>query len=125
LFAIEHASRRVHLLGVTSHRTRGQRLRHPGRPGLGWGAGRGRSPGEVPHPGPGHEVHWPVPTRSSGRKVHVPLQRAAPSSGHRPHRGIGLGVPAGGAAPKGRAGLAVHRYDVLGGLIHEYRPVAA
>jgi transposase InsO family protein len=43
----------------------------------------------------------------------------------RPHRGIGLGVPVGRAAPKGPAGFVVHRRDVLGGLIHEYRPVAA
>jgi putative transposase len=43
----------------------------------------------------------------------------------RPHRGLDLGVPAGGPAPKGRAGFEVERHDVLGGLIHEYRPVAA
>ena len=43
----------------------------------------------------------------------------------RPHRGIDLGVPAGGAALTGPAALAVQRHDVLGGLIHEYRPVAA
>jgi transposase InsO family protein len=43
----------------------------------------------------------------------------------RPHRGLDLGVPAGGAAPKGRAGFEVQRHDVLGGLIHEYRAVAA
>ena len=45
----------------------------------------------------------------------------------RPHRGIDLGVPAGRAALKGPASCVVHRHDpsVLGGLIHEYRPVAA
>jgi transposase InsO family protein len=43
----------------------------------------------------------------------------------RPHRGLDLGVPAGGSAPKVRAGFEVERHDVLGGLIHEYRPVAA
>jgi transposase InsO family protein len=44
----------------------------------------------------------------------------------RPHRGIGLGVPApGNAAIVTPASLHVHRLDVLGGLIHEYHPVAA
>jgi len=43
----------------------------------------------------------------------------------RPHRGLDLGVPMGGSAPEGPAGFAVERHDVLGGLIHEYRPVAA
>jgi transposase InsO family protein len=43
----------------------------------------------------------------------------------RPHRGLDLGVPMGGAAPQAPAGFAVERCDVLGGLIHEYRPVAA
>jgi transposase InsO family protein len=43
----------------------------------------------------------------------------------RPHRGIDLGVPAGRTGPKRPAGFLVHRHDVLGGLIHEYRPVAA
>ena len=43
----------------------------------------------------------------------------------RPHRGLGLDVPAGRAAPGQPPGLAVRRCDVLGGLIHEYLPVAA
>jgi transposase InsO family protein len=43
----------------------------------------------------------------------------------RPHRGLDLGLPAGRAAPLGLASSAVSRHDVLGGLIHEYRPVAA
>jgi transposase InsO family protein len=43
----------------------------------------------------------------------------------RPHRGLDLGVPAGGSAPKGRAGFEVERQDALGGLIHEYGQVAA
>ncbi len=43
----------------------------------------------------------------------------------RPHRGLDLGVPAGGSSPAGRPGFEVERHDVLGGLIHEYRPVAA
>jgi transposase InsO family protein len=43
----------------------------------------------------------------------------------RPHRGIDLRVPVGRTAPPGPTGSAVERHDVLGGLIHEYRPVAA
>jgi hypothetical protein len=43
----------------------------------------------------------------------------------RPHRGLGLGVPAGRAAPEEPASLTVCRRDVLGGLIHEYEAVAA
>jgi putative transposase len=42
-----------------------------------------------------------------------------------PHRGLGLNVPAGRAIPDQPPGLAVRRCDVLGGLIHEYLPVAA
>jgi transposase InsO family protein len=40
----------------------------------------------------------------------------------RPHRGLGLQVPA-GTATQFRAGH-VERHDVLGGLIHEYRRAA-
>jgi transposase InsO family protein len=43
----------------------------------------------------------------------------------RPHRGLDLGVPAGRAAPREPSSLAISRHDVLGGLIHEYRSVAA
>ena len=43
----------------------------------------------------------------------------------RPHRGLDLGVPAGRAAPEEPVSLSVRRRDVLGGLIHEYRTVAA
>ena len=43
----------------------------------------------------------------------------------RPHRGIHLGVPAGRAASREPPSLAVSRHDVLGGLVHEYRSVAA
>ena len=43
----------------------------------------------------------------------------------RPHRGTNLGVPAGRAAPREPPSLAVSRHDVLGGLVHEYRSVAA
>jgi transposase InsO family protein len=43
----------------------------------------------------------------------------------RPHRGLNLGVPAGQTRPERPAGFALHRHDVLGGLIYEYRSVAA
>ena len=42
----------------------------------------------------------------------------------RPHRGLDLGLPCGRAAPL-EPTLAVRRHDVLGGLVHEYRSVAA
>jgi transposase InsO family protein len=44
----------------------------------------------------------------------------------RPHRGIDLEVPAPpGAFERSRPSVRVVRHDVLGGLIHEYHPVAA
>jgi hypothetical protein len=43
----------------------------------------------------------------------------------RPHRGVGLGVPAGRAAPQEPVPLTVRRRDVLGGLVHDYEPIAA
>jgi Integrase core domain len=44
----------------------------------------------------------------------------------RPHRGLGLAVPAGNRAPQNRRATQtpVERRDVLGGLIHEYRRAA-
>jgi len=44
----------------------------------------------------------------------------------RPHRGLGLAVPAGGGAPevRGTTTAPVKRRDVLGELIHEYRRAA-
>jgi hypothetical protein len=42
-----------------------------------------------------------------------------------PHRGLDLGVPAGRAAPQEPVSLTVRRREVLGGLVHEYEPVAA
>ena len=44
----------------------------------------------------------------------------------RPHRGLGLAVPAGDGAPevRGTTNAPVERSDVLGGLIHEYRRAA-
>jgi transposase InsO family protein len=49
----------------------------------------------------------------------------------RPHRGLDLGVRAGLDLPAGRTAplepvpLTVRRHDILGGLVHEYEPVAA
>ncbi len=44
----------------------------------------------------------------------------------RPHRGIGLGVPTPASTIKiSPPSVSVVRHDVLGGLIHEYHPVAA
>jgi hypothetical protein len=43
----------------------------------------------------------------------------------RPHRGIDLEVPAGGVAPFSILRRDIRRREVLGGLIHEYYPVAA
>ena len=43
----------------------------------------------------------------------------------RPHRGLGLAIPAGNRTRVRRtARMPVKRRDVLGGLIHEYRWVA-
>ncbi len=44
----------------------------------------------------------------------------------RPHRGLGLAVPAGDGSPPvpGAPRTPVERRDVLGGLIHEYRRAA-
>ena len=42
----------------------------------------------------------------------------------RPHRGLGLQVPT-GEPPVAYSPLHIRRHDVLGGLIHEYHPVAA
>ena len=46
--------------------------------------------------------------------------------GERPHRGLGLAVPAGNRASQVRRSVRtpVERRDVLGGLIHEYRRAA-
>jgi hypothetical protein len=44
---------------------------------------------------------------------------------HRPHRGLGLGAPAGDRIPAASVHPTdVHRRDVLGGLIHEYERAA-
>jgi hypothetical protein len=45
---------------------------------------------------------------------------------HRPHRGIHLQVPVPGDGTSAtHPTYKVRRHDVLGGLIHEYRPMAA
>ena len=46
--------------------------------------------------------------------------------GERPHRGLGLTVPASDGAPevRGTTHAPIERRDVLGGLIHEYRRAA-
>jgi transposase InsO family protein len=46
--------------------------------------------------------------------------------GERPHRGLGMAVPAGDGAPevRGTTNAPIERRDVLGGLIHEYRRAA-
>jgi transposase InsO family protein len=43
----------------------------------------------------------------------------------RPHRGLDLGVPSGRPAPLEPVPLTARRHDILGGLVHEYGPVAA
>jgi transposase InsO family protein len=60
----------------------------------------------------------------SGHLERVVRQFVSHHNEQRPHRGIGLGVPAGSAGPSVPT-LEVRRHDVLGGLIHEYHPVAA
>jgi transposase InsO family protein len=60
----------------------------------------------------------------SGHLEQVLRQFVSHYNEQRPHRGIGLGVPAGSAGPSVPT-LEVRRHDVLGGLIREYHPVAA
>jgi hypothetical protein len=139
LFAIEHASRRAHLLGVTEH------------PGNDFVTQAARNlVGDLAETS--RQVKFLIRDRDTkftarfdevfrsegaevikdwtlvlGRRHLEAVQREyiRHYNEQRPHRGIDLGVPAGGSAPKGRAGFEVERHDVLGGLIHEYRPVAA
>ena len=60
------------------------------------------------------------------RHLHTVLREyVAHYNEHRPHRSLGLGVPAGRAAPPGPLLLPVRRHDVLGGLIHEYEALAS
>ena len=60
------------------------------------------------------------------RHLHAVLREyVAHYNEHRPHRSLGLGVPAGRAAPPGPLLLPVRRRDVLGGLIHEYEALAS
>jgi hypothetical protein len=60
----------------------------------------------------------------SGHPERVLRQFVSHYNEQRPHRAIGLGVPAGSAGPSAPT-LDVRRHDVLGGLIHEYHPAAA
>jgi transposase InsO family protein len=163
LFAIEHASRRAHLLGVTEH------------PDNGFVTQVARTlVGDLAETG--HQVKFLVRDRdtkftassdevfrSEGAEVIEAPVRAPRANAlaerfvrtarvecldwtlvlgrrhleavrreyfrhyneQRRHRGLDLGVPAGAAARNRPAGPEVQRHDVLGGLIHEYRPVAA
>ena len=163
LFAIEHASRRAHLLGVTEHpgnafvtqvaRDLVGDLGEKGRPvkflirdrDTKFTAGFDevfRSEGaeviEAPVRSPRANalaerfvrtvrvecLDW---TLVLGRRQLEAVLReyVRHYNEQRPHRGIDLGVPAGRTLPERPAGFAVHRHEVLGGLIHEYRPVAA
>jgi hypothetical protein len=49
-------------------------------------------------------------------------------NGRRPHRGLGLDIPAplpsDGRGGEPDSGQAIERIDILGGLIHEYRRAA-
>jgi putative transposase len=50
---------------------------------------------------------------------------AAHYNGHRPHRALELAAPLDGVDQPRSHPRAVHRREVLGGLIHEYEGVAA
>jgi putative transposase len=59
------------------------------------------------------------------RHLHsVLLEYVAHYNNKRPHRGLGLGVPAGRDTTPASVPPPVRRRDVLGGLIHEYEPAA-
>lgn len=61
-----------------------------------------------------------------GHLERVPREYVGHYNRQRPHRGIDLGVPAPASTIKILPPSAnVVRHDVLGGLIHEYHPVAA
>jgi transposase InsO family protein len=163
LFAIEHASRRAHLLGVTEHpgndfvtqaaRNLVDDLAETGRRVKFLIRDRGtkftarfdevfRSEGAEVIKAP---VRSPRANALAERFVRtvrtecldwtlvlgrrhleaVLREHIRHDNEQRPHRGLDLGVPMGGTTPERPAGFAVERHDVLGGLIHEYRPVAA
>jgi transposase InsO family protein len=163
LFAIEHASRRAHLLGATGHpgdafvtqvaRDLVGDLAEAGRPVKFLMRDRGTkftaSFDEVFRSEGAEVIKAPVRSPRANALAERFVRTVRPGcldwtlvlgrrqleavlreyvrhyNEQRPHRGIDLGVPAGRAGPKRPAGFAVHRHDVLGGLIHEYRPVAA
>jgi len=159
LFAIEHVSRRAHLLGVTDHpgdafvtqvaRDLVGDLAEAGRPVKflirdrdtkftasfdevfrSEGAEVIKAPVRAPQANALAErfvrtvrtecVDW---TLVLGRRHLKAVLREyfRHYNEQRPHRGIDLGVPAGRTAPEGRSEFAVHRHDVLGGLIHPTR----
>jgi transposase InsO family protein len=163
LFAIEHATRRAHLLGIAEHpgnafvtqvaRDLVGDLAETGRPMKLLIRDRDTkftsSSDEVFEPEGTEVIKAPVrsPRANAYAERFVRTARAecldtalVLGRGHlgavlreyfghyntgRPQRGLDLGVPAGRAAPLGLASSAVSRHDVLGGLVHEYRPVAA
>jgi transposase InsO family protein len=56
---------------------------------------------------------------------HVLRTYSAHYNEERPHRGLALLSPAGSTKPTERSANTIERYDLLGGLIHEYREAAA
>jgi transposase InsO family protein len=56
---------------------------------------------------------------------HVLRTYSAHYNEERPHRGLALLSPAGSNRPTERSANKIERYDLLGGLIHEYREAAA
>jgi transposase len=86
--------------------------------------------------------HGPTPTRSGlcapsapecldwllilGRRhlEHLLRTYSAHYNEERPHRGLALLSPAGSNKPNKRSANTIERYDLLGGLIHEYRAAA-
>ena len=160
LFAIEHATRRAHLLGITEHPDNGfvtqdlvGDLAETERPMKFLIRDRGTkftaSSDDVFKSEGAEVIKAPVrsPRANAFAERFVRTARAecldwvlvlgrrhlgavlreyfAHYNTGRPHRGLDLAVPAGRAAPPEPPSLAVSRHDVLGGLIHEYRSVAA
>jgi transposase len=163
LFAIEHATRHAHLLGVTEHPDNGfvtqatrnlvgdlaeasramrflvrdcdtkfsasfdEVFKSEGTKVI-------RAPVRAPRANP-HAERFVRTVRAEcldwvlvfGRRhlEAVLREHFAHYNAERPHRSLDLGLPAGRPAPQGPPSLAVDRHDVLGGLAHEYRSVAA
>jgi putative transposase len=130
LFAIEHATRRARIVGVTEHQGHGQF-----RPSSLATGHRGHKDA-VRAPGANAVAERFVRTARTecldcvlvlGRHhLHAVLRTyIAHYNEQRPHRSLGLSVPAGLPAPPGPLSFSVRRRDVFGGLIHEYEPAAA